>query len=96
MKKTLVQRTYRFDQDQIRRLEALAAQHKRSVPEFMRYALDQFLNGHAALSASQLRLARVCEYTQAAIDTILREDHPEHRQLVIDETARRMERYHGA
>jgi len=64
--------------------------------DLVRFIVKRHLDGGVLDNASHLRLARVCEYTQAAVDTILREEHPDHRKLVLEETTRRMERYHGA
>jgi len=90
------QRTIRFDPDHYAKLQRIAKQQNRSIADLLRSIIHNYLSDQKALSASQLRQARLMEYTQAAVDTILREEHYDQRQLVIDETARRMERYHGA
>ncbi|TCM32387.1 ribbon-helix-helix CopG family protein [Novosphingobium sp. ST904] len=91
-----LQRMIRLDRRQYARLEKIAKDQGRPVSELIRRAISDYLDQDKILTASQLRQARLMEYTQAAIDTILREDHYDQRQLVIDETTRRMERYHGA
>lgn len=90
------QRSVRFDKHDLDRLDAIAADQERSFADLVRFIVKRHLDGGVLNDASHLRLARVCEYTQAAVDTILREDHPDHRKLVLEETTRRMERYHGA
>jgi hypothetical protein len=62
----------------------------------LRLAIAQYISGQQLLSASDLRHLRVAEYTQVALDAIIREDHPELRDTLVLETDRRMERYHGA
>ncbi|WP_242121218.1 hypothetical protein [Sphingomonas lacusdianchii] len=95
MKKTF-QRTVRFDRDQAARLEAIAVNHNRTFADQLRIVLTEWLEGQNILNASQLRQARVAEYAQAALDTIILENHPEFRDRIVAETDRRMERYHGA
>jgi predicted DNA-binding protein len=94
--KSALQRSMRFDPDQYNHLKRMAAARKCTPSDVLREIIKQHLEGIEALSESHHRIARLAEYTQAAVDTLLREEHPEHRQLVIDETNRRMERYHGA
>lgn len=96
MNKPIIQRSVRFEADQIARLDAIAADQKRSFADLLRLVITDYLDGHRAQSDSQLRLARVTEYAQAALDTIILEQHPEHREKIVAETARRMERYHAA
>ena len=96
MKKPVIQRTVRFEQDQIVRLDQIATDQKRSFADLLRVVIGEYLDGRRAQSDSQLRLARVSEYAQAALDTIILEQHPEHREKIVAETARRMERYHAA
>jgi predicted DNA-binding ribbon-helix-helix protein len=94
--KSALQRSVRFEPDQYDHLKKMAAARKCTPSDVLREIIMQHMTGVKAISESQIRIARLAEYTQAAVDTLLREEHPEHRQLVMDETARRMERYHGA
>ena len=96
MNRKITQRTVRFEKADMDRLDAIAADQNRSFADLLRSIIKRHLDGGVTDNASHLRLARVCEYTQAAVDTILREEHPDHRKLVLEETTRRMERYHGA
>ena len=96
MNKVTIQRSVRFDTDQYDHLKRLAAGRRCAISDVLRDLIKQHLDGIKAVSESHLRLARLAEYTQAAVDTLIREEHPDHRQLVMDETNRRMERYHGA
>jgi predicted transcriptional regulator len=89
-------RTVRFDPESLARLERVAVEQERSVADLIRLAIDRFLAGETRLSASELRHLRVAEYTQVALDAIIREEHPELRDTLVLETDRRMERYHGA
>lgn len=96
MTKVSIQRSVRFDPEQYGQLKRLAAGRKCAISDVLRDLIKQHLDGIKAVSDSHLRLARLAEYTQAAVDTLIREDHPDHRQVVMDEVNRRMERYHGS
>ena len=96
MNKNIIQRTVRFNKDQMDRLDMIAAGQGRSFADLLRSVVSQYLEDSSAQNSSHLRLARVSEYAQAALDTIILQDHPEHRDSILAETARRMERYHGS
>ncbi|WP_183925344.1 ribbon-helix-helix protein, CopG family [Sphingomonas sp. BK069] len=96
MKRSKFARTVRFEPEHLQRLEQLAVDQNRSMAEILRSAIIQYLEGHQRFSASELRHLRVAEYTQVALDAIIREEHPELRDTLVLETDRRMERYHGA
>lgn len=96
MTKISIQRSVRFDSDQYNHLKRLAADQHCSISDVLRDLIERHRLGVASITDSHLRLARLAEYTQAAVDTLIREDHPDHRQIVMDEVNRRMERYHGA
>lgn len=91
-----LQRMVRFDRRQYARLEKIANEQNRSIADVLRMVVDHYLEGQGALTASQKRQARVSEYAQIALDTIILEQRPEYRERIIAETDRRMERYHGA
>ncbi|MBB5713173.1 hypothetical protein [Sphingomonas xinjiangensis] len=89
------QRSIRFEQALYRRVEAYAASQNRSIADVVRAALEDYLAGRKVLQDSDLRLRRVCEYAQLALDHVIKEDHPEVRDMILAETSARMERYHG-
>lgn len=94
--KKVVQRTVRFDIEHEARLEKIAAEERRTVADLLRIIIADWFANRDHMTASQLRQARVTEYAQAALDTIILEQHPEFRDRIVAETDRRMERYHGA
>jgi hypothetical protein len=65
------------------------------MAEILRTAIARYLDAEKRLSESHLRHLRVTEFTQVALDAIIRENHPELREQLILETDRRVERYHG-
>lgn len=89
------QRTMRFDTRQYGRIAELASSQGRSVADVVRAAIDQYLLGQSLLTDSQLRLIRVGEYSQLALDTIITEQFPDFRDRIITSTDNRMRRFHG-
>lgn len=88
--------TLRFEPAHYAQVEQLAHKLGVSPADVVRRAVEQYLLGQKLIQDSQLRLLRVSEYTQIAVDAIIREDHPELRETLVIETDKRMERFHGA
>lgn len=94
--KTSTQRSIRFDAELYARIEKAAAKQGCSIAELIRLALEQHFRTEQILRDSDVRLRRVCEYAQLALDTIIQEDLPERREGILLEVNNRMERFHGA
>ena len=88
--------TVRIPRDLRDQVDAVAARQNRSTSDVIRLAIEQFVAGAKRADDSQLRHMRVTEYTQIALDAIIRENHPELRDHLIAQTDLRMEQYHGA
>jgi hypothetical protein len=88
--------TMRFDPVQYEQIEEIAAKLSIAPVDVVRRAIGNYLAGQKLLTDSELRHLRVAEYTQVALDAIIREEHPELRDTLVLETNRRMEKYHGA
>lgn len=88
--------TIRLDRDTHRRLTDLA--HARGIKQIdvVRDALAAYLGAAAIQSGSRLRMARISEFMQLAIDIIIREQYPEFRDRIVAETDKRLGLYHGA
>ncbi|TVV76419.1 hypothetical protein [Sphingomonas solaris] len=87
--------TVRLTPEQYVRLTDMAKREGHPPAEIIRRAVDFFFNGHKLLTESQTRHIKICEYSQVALDTIIREEHPEFHDRIVSETTRRMERLHG-
>ncbi|WP_375383389.1 hypothetical protein [uncultured Sphingomonas sp.] len=96
MKRSTVQRSIRLDPRQFELLVQTAARQRRSLADVLRTAVEQYLSGTSRAADSDLRHHRISEFSQVALDTIIREQHPEMIEAIVSETNRRMERYHGA
>lgn len=87
--------TVRLEQDKWERLEQQARVQGVATADLIRAAIDLFLSGDAIQNSSRLRLARISEFQQLALDVILREQYPQYRDRVVAETDKRVELYHG-
>lgn len=88
--------TVRFEPALYQQIEASAARLKTSPADVIRRAVAMLMRGEKSLTDSDLRHHRISEFSQVALDTIIREQHPEMIEAIVSETNRRMERYHGA
>lgn len=96
MKKPSLHYTVRLPRELHAQLEAEAKRQGCSNAELTREALERYFRSEQILRDSDKRLRRVCEYAQVALDTIIREDHPNLRDPILAEVDKRMERFHGA
>lgn len=88
--------TVRLSSEQHALVEAIAKREGRTAAEIIRRAVDHYLGSLSRGTESDLRHHRISEFSQVALDTIIREQHPEMIEAIVSETNRRMKRYHGA
>ncbi|MBJ7499672.1 MAG: ribbon-helix-helix protein, CopG family [Sphingopyxis sp.] len=96
MRHTFVQTSLRIEAELPERFDRIAAQEGITRAAAMRMALRAYADAAEQIGSSQRRLAHIAEYMQMAIDVIIREQFPEYRDRLVEETPRRVERYHGA
>lgn len=96
MKTPSLHYTIRLPRELHAQIEAEAKRQGCSNADLTRKALEQYFQTSGILRESDVRLRRVCEYAQIALDTIIREDHPNLRDPILIELDKRMERFHGA
>ncbi len=87
--------TVRFEPDLYQQIEATAGRLKTSPSEVIRRAVIASLRGEKAVTESDLRHHRISEFSQIALDQIIRREHPDLVDVIVTETNRRMERHHG-
>lgn len=85
----------RLDCTQYERLVVIAAERGCTPSDLIRAAVQVFLASANLSTVSQLRMARIGEFQQLALDVIIREQFPEYRDRIIAETDRRLAQYHG-
>lgn len=95
MKQSSTRITIWLSTSAIRRLDQLAKSRGSTRVSVIREALDQFLDDDRQSGANLKRLAMVSEYTQAAIDVLMREQHPARVEDLVQVVASRMEKFHG-
>ncbi|MBV2149944.1 ribbon-helix-helix protein, CopG family [Sphingobium sp. AS12] len=96
MRPTFVQTSLRLEPELTGRFDRIAAEEGITRAAAMRLALRTYAEAAEQIGSSQRRLAHIAEYMQMAIDVIIREQYPEYRDRLVEETPRRVERYHGA
>jgi len=87
--------SFRLGVDRYARLLSRADSENCSAAELVRRAIDAYLAEERQLSASDVRVRRLCEYSQAALDTIISQNFPDTRDAIIAETNSRMAKFHG-
>jgi Arc/MetJ-type ribon-helix-helix transcriptional regulator len=87
--------TIRLDGFAFEQVEAIAAHRGVSPADVIRTAIDAWLGTEKRLSASDRRLRRIMEFTQVAMDAIIRENHPDLRDTLVLEADRRMAMHHN-
>lgn len=79
----------------IRQLDAIARARKTTRAAVLRDAVTGYCDDYEAGPETRRRMAMVAEYSQAALDVILRERYPQRVDQVVAVTAERMEKFHG-
>lgn len=92
----IIYRSFRLSPELGERIDAEAARDGCSASEVMRRAIERYFSEAQLLDDCHRRHLRTTEYMQLAIDTFIRENHPELREPLILEADRRMRVYHGA
>ena len=87
------------------RIDSLALASGLTVAAVIRRAVEDFLvrvepvgpghNGLPAATPCLTRIALTTEFTQAAVDVLLRESMPEKRDEILLSVDQRMEQFHG-
>lgn len=86
----------RVERDKFARIAEIADARQCTPSDILREAIDTFLGAASLLTSSHLRIARVSEFIQLALDVIISEQYPEYRDRIIANTDKRLEQYHGA
>jgi len=88
--------TLRLDHALCDRIDRLASRNGLTRSAMIRHVLRTFAHDADAAGASQKRMARTVEYTQLALDVIIRDQYPDVREKLLAETDKRVEQYHAA
>lgn len=76
-------------------LDGIARKHCKSRAQIIREGLRFFAERHAILSEAEIRRLTGDEFVFLALDTIIREKHPDSYKALLDESARRVRAIHG-
>lgn len=61
----------------------------------IRTAVSEYLDRHESVAANFKRIAMMTEFTQLAVDILVREQAPNRREDIVAAVQERMERYHA-
>ena len=85
----------RFDDASIAKIDALCAIRQTTRSSIIREAVTAYLDRHASIPENPKRIAMLREFTQVALDVLIREQAPERREEILATVQDRMERYHA-
>lgn len=85
----------RFTPEQFALIEAAAREQGCHKTHIVRQAVDCFLSRQGQQTDIDVRLCRLSEYSQIALDTIIAKLYPEMRDPIVAKTNERMVQYHG-
>ena len=78
----------------LRRLDDIVEQRSTTRSAVVRDALDHYFE-IVKTGGNLRRIAMVAEYSQAALDLLMREQHPSRVEDLVQVVAARMEKFHG-
>ena len=95
MEKAITRITLAMPADVYERIDAIARDRGITRTAVIRDAMTQYLLRSVGPSADQRRMATLAEFTQAAVDILIRQQAPDKREEIILTVDQRMERFHG-
>lgn len=87
--------TVSFDDASIGKIDALCERKKTTRSAVIRKAVDAYLDRQSTPPENSKRAAMLREFTQVALDVLIREQAPERREEILATVQDRMERYHA-
>ena len=95
MKQELTRFTLAMPADVYEKIGVLSRDRGITRTAIIRDALTEYLLRSVGPSSDQRRMATLAEFTQAALDILIRQQAPEKREEIILTVDQRMERFHG-
>lgn len=95
MAKNFTRITVHLDKDRVQQLDARCAMGETTRAGVIREAVSAFLDGHVGVNTNFDRIAMTSEFTQAAVDILIREQAPDRRDEILATVEDRMEKYHA-
>ena len=94
MKQNYIRTSVGFSAALIRQIDAFCAEQRIARPDLIRDAVGHYLTRKEG-SPSLSRIATTTEFTQAAVDVLLRHQAPETRDEILLTVEQRMGLFHG-
>ena len=95
MEKAITRMTLAMPADVYDQIDAIARDRGITRTAVIRDAVSAYLLRSVGPSADQRRMATLAEFTQAAVDILIRQQAPDKREEIILTVDQRMERFHG-
>lgn len=95
MAKKFTKVTVNFADDRIKQLDAICAVNGSIRSAIIRQAVDAYLDRSVGGTTNFDRIAMTSEFTQAAVDILIREQAPDRRDEILATVEERMEKYHA-
>ena len=95
MKNSIVRMTLAMPAVVYDQIDAISRDRGITRTRLIRDAVDAYLLRSASPSADPGRMATLAEFTQAAVDILIRQQAPDKREEIILTVEQRMERFHG-
>lgn len=84
-----------LSEDRVRQLDAACTEQGTTRASLIRTAVHEFLDRETGKRTNFGRLAMTSEFTQVAVDILIREQMPERREDILATVQDRMEKYHA-
>ena len=95
MKNIVIRRSLSLPSAVYGEIVALSRERGITPNAVIRDAVAQYLTRSVSPSADPGRMATLAEFTQAAVDILIRQQAPDKREEIILTVEQRMERFHG-
>jgi metal-responsive CopG/Arc/MetJ family transcriptional regulator len=87
--------TIHIAEDRLQQLDARCAEKGTTRAAVIRDAISAYLDRQPGSDTNFSRIASLSEFTQAAVDILIREQAPDRRDEILATVEERMERYHA-
>jgi metal-responsive CopG/Arc/MetJ family transcriptional regulator len=95
MAKKFTKITVNLTDDRIQQLDARCAENGTIRSAVIREAVNAYLDGREGGITNFGRIAMTSEFTQVAVDILIREQAPDRRDEILATVEERMEQYHA-
>jgi metal-responsive CopG/Arc/MetJ family transcriptional regulator len=92
---TFLKTSISLSEARVRQLDEVCVERGTTRASLLRDAIHEFLERNSSGSANFKRMAMMTEFTQVAVDILIREQAPDRREDILATVQERMERHHA-